>query len=118
MKTSGIAAASFQPSSVGMRASYSPARRQIPPGRLRGDAENAVTDFPAAHRVSHGFHFTRELEPGNVLGVTGRRRIIPFPLHDVGPVQTSGADPHLDTVGSWRRGLFNFLHADPVDTAM
>jgi hypothetical protein len=39
-------------------------------------------------------------------------------LHDVGPVQARGADPHLDTIGRWRRGLFNFLHADPVDAAM
>ena len=50
------------------------------------DAKNAITNFPHAHFIADLIDFAGEFNSGNVLWITGRRRITAEALQDVGAI--------------------------------
>ena len=66
-------------------------------------AEHPVADLPAEHSRSGGDHLPGDLQPRDVRGRAGRRRVVALPLGHVGPVDAREAGGHEDLVGPWNR---------------
>ena len=54
------------------------------------DAKHSIADFPHAHLIADLLNFAGEFNPGNVLGITGRRGIAAEALQDVRTIQSGG----------------------------
>ena len=64
----------------------------------RSEPENAITGFPRAHRVTDRLHFTGEFKTGDILRITGRRRIIPSTLENIRAVQPCCVDTDTNAI--------------------
>jgi predicted amidohydrolase len=67
------------------------------------EAEDAVSDLPVPHLLAAGDHVPGNLETWNILGRTGRGRIAPGPLGEVGRIERRILDGHDDLAASRNR---------------
>ena len=62
------------------------------------DAEDAIASLPFAHFIAHLCDFAGEFDSGNVLRITGRRRIAAKPLQDVRAIQSRCPHAHPNAI--------------------
>lgn len=89
--------------------------------RLRaaaGNAEDTITYFPCARVLADAFDFAGELQPGNVLRITGRRGIVTEALQDVRAIQSRRAHSYAHAIRGWFgrvRQLYNLQSLDAAE---
>jgi hypothetical protein len=81
------------------------------------NAEHAIANFPRAHFIADLLNFAGELNSGNVLWITGRRRIATEALQDVGAVQSGGTHADTDAIESCARSIGDLTNLKAFDTA-
>src|SRR2546426_4842692 len=81
------------------------------------NAKHALPNLPPSHFIAGINNFAGELEPGNVLRITGRRGIPPHALEDVRPIQSCRANPNAHTVGCWIRSVRHFADFEAFNSA-
>jgi hypothetical protein len=81
------------------------------------NTEHSIAGFPRAHFVADLLNFAGEFNSGNVLRITGRRRIAAEALQDIGAVQSCGTHADTDAIESCARSIRDLAKLEAFDAA-
>jgi hypothetical protein len=63
------------------------------------DPKNSLPSLPHAHLGANFVDLAGKLQPGNILRITGRRRVVAHPLVHVSAIHAGGSDAYAHSIG-------------------